>query len=167
MSPNDNWFMAAVARGELTVTRTGRVHNNRTGRWFGPQRARYHKVWLQDLETHRTRSISTHRLVWLVFGGPIPDGHTVNHKNGIKPNNRFRNLEVGPHVKNIAHSHAMGLQPRGERNWNAKLSNAQVRKIRALRRRRDRPSIRALAAQFQVSFGLISAIDRGIRRRYG
>src|SRR5687767_12601092 len=36
---------------------------------------------------------SIHRLVAGAFIGPCPDGHEVNHKNGVRTDNRLENLE--------------------------------------------------------------------------
>lgn len=35
-----------------------------------------------------------HRLVWAEDNGPIPDGHVVHHRNGVKDDNRLENLEL-------------------------------------------------------------------------
>lgn len=35
-----------------------------------------------------------HRLVYVAFKGPIPDGMTVDHINGIKTDNRLENLQL-------------------------------------------------------------------------
>ena len=35
-----------------------------------------------------------HRLVWLTFKGPIPEGLQINHKDEVKANNALLNLEL-------------------------------------------------------------------------
>lgn len=35
-----------------------------------------------------------HRLVWFMFNGVIPDGHEIDHINGIRTDNRIENLRV-------------------------------------------------------------------------
>lgn len=45
-----------------------------------------------------------HRLVAEAFLGPIPDGMVVNHKNGIRDDNRLENLEYISQRENIIHA---------------------------------------------------------------
>ena len=47
---------------------------------------------------------SAHRLVWRHFHGPIPDGMTINHKNGKKQDNRPENLEVMTYAEQTKHA---------------------------------------------------------------
>lgn len=46
----------------------------------------------------------THRLVWEAFIGKIPNKIQVNHKNGIKNDNRLENLELVTASENQIHS---------------------------------------------------------------
>lgn len=45
-----------------------------------------------------------HRIVYESFHGPIPDGLEINHKNGIRDDNRPENLEAVTHGENMSHS---------------------------------------------------------------
>ncbi len=56
-------------------------------------------------------SITAHRLVWLVFRGPIPPGMEVNHKNLQNGENRVSNLELLTHQRNVMHSKLMRSTP--------------------------------------------------------
>ncbi|MCW7071887.1 MAG: HNH endonuclease [Methanophagales archaeon] len=105
-----------------------------------------------------------HRLVWHYFFGPIPDGMCINHKNGIKDDNRPENLEVVTYSENMSHAHKNRLlDQRGERNPNAKLSDKQVQEIRELYATGE--FFQAdLASRYNVSFQTISKIVRGERR---
>lgn len=73
-----------------------------------------------------------HTLVAEAFIGPRPDGHQINHKNGVKHDNRSDNLEWITASQNIRHSFSvLGKQaPMGETNGMAKLTDEQVRTIR-------------------------------------
>jgi hypothetical protein len=73
-----------------------------------------------------------HRLVALAFLGE--SDLTVNHKNGIKDDNRLKNLEYCTRAENTKHGHISGLMTysRGENNGKSKLTTDQVLEIRRL-----------------------------------
>jgi hypothetical protein len=56
-----------------------------------------------------SRSRCVHHLVMEAFVGPRPGGLQINHKNGIKTDNRLENLEYITASQNIRHAMAMGL----------------------------------------------------------
>jgi hypothetical protein len=61
-----------------------------------------------------------HRLVAITFIGPPPLGQPwVNHKNGIKDDNRVENLEWSSISQNIQHAHDTGLVKKvtGSDHW--------------------------------------------------
>ena len=100
----------------------------------------------------RPRAFRVHRLLMHAFIGPCPDGMEVNHKNGIKTDNRLENLEYVTRSQQALHAYALGLsQPK-----NAKLSLEKADEIR--RRRREGESARALAREFGVSHSRIYQI---------
>ncbi len=51
-----------------------------------------------------------HRLVLVAFVGPCPEGLEVNHKNGIKTDNRLANLEYVTRSENNLHAFRTGLK---------------------------------------------------------
>jgi hypothetical protein len=75
---------------------------------------------------------TVHRLIARTFLGPCPAGLLVNHKNGIKTDNRACNLEYVTKSQNALHGIALGLSPvlRGEEVGNARLSANDVIAIR-------------------------------------
>jgi len=81
----------------------------------------------------RTRR-TIHRMVVEAFLGLIPSTMQVNHKNGVKTDNRMCNLEIVTGSENQRHSIRLGLRigQRGEKNVNAKLTDEIVREIRRL-----------------------------------
>lgn len=81
----------------------------------------------------KSKSVHVHRAVAEAFLGPCPVGHEVNHRNGIKADNRMVNLEWATASRNTRHAFATGLYlpPRGEGHANTKLTEADVLAIRA------------------------------------
>ena len=100
-----------------------------------------------------------HRLLYEHFIGPIPKGLTVNHRNGIKTDNRLSNLELATHSEQQNHAYALGLQKRAkgeERGGVSKLTDDIVREIRRLYVRR--PTMKELGDRFGVSECTISMV---------
>lgn len=74
-----------------------------------------------------------HQLVMLAFVGVAPAGMEINHKSGIKTDNRLENLEYVTHQENITHTIELkGCAVQGTKNHNAKLNDERVREIRRL-----------------------------------
>jgi hypothetical protein len=87
------------------------------------------------------KHLAVHRLVWEAFRGAIPTGREINHRNGIKADNRLVNLEIVSHAGNMWHAVHSGLiDPKGgtqtilfgEDNPSAKLNRELVVLIRDL-----------------------------------
>jgi len=80
-------------------------------------------------------TISIHRVIARVFIG-TKLGVEVNHKNGIKTDNRLENIELITHSQNCQHSFDTGLQKpkRGELNGMAKLTQSKADELRERKR---------------------------------
>ena len=75
-------------------------------------------------------TVSVHRLVALAFI-PNPDNKaTVNHKDTIKTNNIYTNLEWATNLENIEHSVKAGRYRKGEDSYRSILSKEKVLMIR-------------------------------------
>ncbi|MBZ0291883.1 MAG: NUMOD4 motif-containing HNH endonuclease [Anaerolineae bacterium] len=79
----------------------------------------------------KTRSIQIHQLVCWAFVGEQGD-FWVNHKNGIKDDNRLENLEYVTPGGNNRHAYDTGLRhrPLGSKNPRSKLTEDDVWMIR-------------------------------------
>jgi hypothetical protein len=103
-----------------------------------------------------------HRVAWELANGPIPDGLLVLHRCDTPLCVNPKHLFLGTHQDNMADMHAKrrGSKLRGEQKWNAKLTEDDVREIRAAYRNGN-TSRRKLAAQFGMSRTHIGNIVRG------
>lgn len=108
----------------------------------------------------KTRTI--HRLLMLTFK-PVENSREleVNHIDGNRANNDLSNLEWLTHTDNMLHSHyvlkSWSRMPHGERSSDHKLTEDQVRTIRALLAE-GKMLQRDIAQQYGVSQAAISQI---------
>ncbi len=106
---------------------------------------------------------SAARLVWEAVHGEIPGGLEINHRNGVKTDNRVENLELVTRQENIKHAYATGLASNaGERHPRAKLTDEQVREIRSTYRRYSRDAnARVIADRMGVSRKCVAQVAAG------
>lgn len=95
---------------------------------------------------------SAHRLVWTQLHGPIPDGLTINHRNGVKGDNRPENLELATYSEQRRHAidvlNVNRNRPTGIKHPKTHLTESDVCQIRQLR------AAGAMAKDLAVRFGL-------------
>ena len=119
----------------------------------------YHRVTLHS--KGRKQREQVHRLVARAFIEGFEPGRHVNHKNGIKTDNRVENLEWCSARENVLHAWRMGLNTpnRGEQSGRSTLKDQDVRIISFLLSRGVQAAI--LAEAFGVTGANISSIKRG------
>lgn len=71
-----------------------------------------------------------HHLVANAFLTKPEDKQIINHKDGNKLNNQVSNLEYVSYSENNQHAYDTGLHGRGEKHYNAKLSESDVKQIK-------------------------------------
>ena len=105
-----------------------------------------------------------HRLVAEAYIPKVSGKLTVNHKNGIKTDNRVENLEWCTQKENIRHSWAIGTsKPRYNLNHpSTKISEDVVSEIRA-KIDFKYGTMTKLAKEYGVSISLVSLIGKGYR----
>ncbi len=106
----------------------------------------------QGRHTH----VRVHELVATAFLGARPAGHEVNHKNGVKTDNRASNLEWTTRSGNMRHATDVLGHHRGSRNGVALLSEAQVSEI--LHARMQGITLRVLAERYGVTRACVTLI---------
>lgn len=117
-------------RGLLVDVDAGLVYGKRGHPIGSPDRKGYLRLSPRCMPDGK--SLFAHRVVWMAANGPIPDGLEINHRNGIKTDNRLANLELVTRSENMRHACALGLKSNaGERHPTAKLTWAAVREIRS------------------------------------
>lgn len=149
MSESESLCLALVALGMFSVDKEGRIWRHRElthGSEIGgsevqiePRRADTGKSkeggYLRvQFTVGKTRyAVAAHRIVWMIANQQmIPPGLEINHKDGIKSNNRPSNLEVTTHSGNTLHAlHTLGQMAK-RHSPGAKLSPVQVVEIRDL-----------------------------------
>lgn len=152
---------------DLGRIRSKSNHNNHIGWRYLKARPTPRGYLIVCLFKDRQRNwMTVHRIVFKTFIGNIPNGFTINHKNGIKIDNKLSNLESATHSYNITHSYrSLGKKPPnnpnyGEKNGSAKLTRKQVQEIKEKYAKGDIFQ-KALANEYGVRQCHISRIVRG------
>jgi DNA-binding XRE family transcriptional regulator len=150
-----------LASGKFTVDDKGNI-------WRGHKRAEKNSgeyLQVRVMIDGIRYCTCAHRLVWFAKCGKIPHGMIINHKNGVKHDNRPENLEIMSARENTLHAIKEGLRDhRGQKNPAAKISDSDVARIR-LRYASGGITQGELAKEYGVSFQTISKIVRGDRRK--
>jgi HNH endonuclease/NUMOD4 motif len=131
----DEEFRPVVGyEGHYQVSDQGRVRSLKRGKVMAQMKNRRGYLQINLYWEGRAKNYLVHRLVAQAFLGRIPLAWQVNHKDGVKTNNKLDNLEVVTAEANRAHAREKGLfRPKhGEENFNAKLTEEDVRTIRRL-----------------------------------
>ena len=111
------WRPVVGFESHYEVSSFGRVRRSAPGRGtrvgrINKQCANTHGYLHVGLSTPGKRTtLRVHALVADAFLGPLPIGKERNHRNGVKTDNRARNLEFVTTAENARHARRLGLQP--------------------------------------------------------
>lgn len=79
--------------------RDGKIWDARKGRFVGTLTKEGYVVLSIDC-----RLVKAHRWIWEYLNGPIPEGMTIDHINGVRSDNRIENLRLASNAQNIRNS---------------------------------------------------------------
>jgi hypothetical protein len=152
----------------LGVSRDGKVISWKTKKPRKPHQQKSNG-YLRIAYWSHTKKVNTsflvHRLVARAFLGPCPEGMQVNHKNGVKYDNRIENLEYVTPSQNTRH--AIEKKLFDPRIGKTKLTNEHVRLLKSILTARKKlgveyPENSILSKMFGVSSSAIALTDRGV-----
>lgn len=163
----EEWKVFPGLDGHYMVSNLGNVLSNLRGSWralkgWTHSTQGYTLVNVRDDSRFR-RTMKVSRMVALAFIPNPLSKPEVNHKNGVKTDNRVENLEWVTGEENNAHALATGLvDNRGERNGASKLNEREVSAIRYLALQTC-ASNGEIARAFRISPSTVSFIATGKR----
>lgn len=138
----ENWLYVA-GREDYQVSDQGNVRSRRSPNGHGPPvpwrllkphvRKKSGYAFVKLVGPPGPRDAAVHQLVLEAFVGPRPPGLQVRHGNRVRHDNRLENLCYGTALENAADRDAHGTTARGGSHYKARLSDADVTRLRELR----------------------------------
>jgi len=134
----ENWLPVVGHENDYEVSDTGKVRHLKNG-WAKIVGGSINKHGYVCVKLYLYKGVNdfvcktklSHQLVALAFLDNPYKKRCVNHKNGIKTDNRLSNLEWVTHKENSQHAVNTGLnQNKGEVHKDAKLTEIEVMQIR-------------------------------------
>lgn len=121
-------YAAIVDFPEYLIAQSGMVYSKRTDKFLKPRRVNgYSLVTLCG--NGLKKQISVHVLVATAFLGERPHGFVVNHKNGVRTDNRASNLEWVSQSENVKHAYEHKLRVINEAHRQRAASLGRARRV--------------------------------------
>ena len=100
--------------GRYLITNTGQVINAKTGTVRKLKKNKGYNMLTVRING-KSKDLPVHRLVGFSFiENNNPDANQINHKNGVRDDNRVENLEWVTHSENIKHAYDKLNHPRSK-----------------------------------------------------
>lgn len=151
--PNCAWVVGY--EGLYGVDESGNVFSTKSGR-LKPQEKNGGYQYVNLYRGGTVKHVYIHRLVAEAFIPNLDNLPEVNHIDCDKANNHVSNLEWCDRHRNLQHSYDHGLKRVGETHGCAKLTEDDVREIRALR---GKATGKEISQMFGVAPCTVSAIQ--------
>lgn len=127
----DNLEIIVTNNGDIFTTNKNKIRingrkDNRKGKKLKPATDKDGYLRITLTNNGKRKSYYVHKLVARTFLDNYDNKLQVNHKNGIKNDNRVENLEMVTLQQNIKHSIETGLKPKLKRDKYGRFSGKEV-----------------------------------------
>jgi hypothetical protein len=151
------WKDVIGYEGIYQVSNLGNIKSVYVDKTLSPPINQYGYLYHGFRKNKKRNNILIHRVVAIAFLDNPNLKPCVNHKNGIKTDNRVENLEWVTYQENMNHSVFNNLCAKGEKIAQSKLTELQVSEIRE-KYKNQKMTYLNLASEYNVSFSLIGQI---------
>lgn len=161
--PPSNWIPVKDFEELYEVNKNGDIrHKGKTV--LRVLKLNHPEGYLRVLLCNRKKKVSAfvHRIVAHAFLKRQKGREYVNHKNGIKTDNRIENLEWCTRSENQKHAYETGLMPsmKGVRNPRAVLTEEQVLRIR--KEYREGQGLETIGRKYKIHGGTAGRVAKKI-----
>lgn len=161
----EKWTSAFGYESLYMVSDKGRVKSLKTGKLLKPHDNGHGYLRVSLTKNGKSKLTCVHRIVMTSFLGN--SDMQVNHKNGIRNDNRLCNLEYCTGSQNILHAVKRGtIKPATSETCNfRKLTTAQVLEIKKILKEKNYKNYEEIANKYGVYKTTIGLIKRGLTWR--
>ena len=152
--------------GLYAVTKDGKIWSHYKSAWRKCVLDKDGYLYVILIKNRKNFNMKLHRAIALAYIRNPENLESINHKNGVKTDNRIENLEWCSMKSNRAHAQLNRLYRQGEKHAYATLTNKQISEIRRVAvMEKLGPS--ALAKRFKITKSHASNIVHYKTRKNG